>query len=173
MHIFLHNILVRAKEQRGFTLVELMVGMTLTVLLMTAVFGLLFTSLRSWQNGKSHAEIQQAARIATDTIARNVRYAYTVSSSDGKTLRLTTDPAGANTVVFGVDPTTKALCITQGNGTPQPLAGNGMNGQEGTIIIIDNRFSVQGKLVSIIITAQDKTTGATFTCQTSMAALNN
>ncbi|HWR43648.1 PilW family protein [Sporomusa sp.] len=169
------DLIKNIKGQSGFTLIELMIGLGLTVLLMSAIFGLLFTSLRSWQQGKSHVEIHQTVRIAVDTIARQVRYAYTVSSPDGKTLRI---KSAAGIIVFGVDPETKALCITQGSGSPQPFAGNGVNDQEGSIIIIDNpdgtpMFTAQGRLATIKITAKDKTTGATFTCQSAMAVLNH
>ncbi|MGI6091437.1 MAG: hypothetical protein GX348_04630 [Veillonellaceae bacterium] len=71
-------------NQSGITLVELVIGMALTVLLMTAVVSLLSTSLQAWQTGSRKTEVQQTARFALDSVARELRYASNVVVDENK-----------------------------------------------------------------------------------------
>ncbi|MDF2568495.1 MAG: hypothetical protein K0R55_99 [Sporomusa sp.] len=178
-------------DQQGLTLVELMAGLSVFIILMSAIFPLLSTSIKAWQIGRSRVDIQQTARLAVERVAHSVRYAknVTVGDSGGSLILIDGD---SSSVKYSVSPETKALCITLGNGTPQPLAGDGYNKIEGQVIIIPNpngqqRFSVQDvyiqdkngntisivKQVKMIITVRDKKTSIEYTLPASIVALNS
>lgn len=57
----------------GFTLIELVIGMTIAVMLMSAVFGILSVSLTSSRTGKAKVEAQETARTALDAMVREIR----------------------------------------------------------------------------------------------------
>ncbi len=60
-------------SQRGFSLVELMVAITLGFIVVAAVGYLYLGSRQSFRNTESMARIQENARYALDTMARDVR----------------------------------------------------------------------------------------------------
>lgn len=68
-----------AYNQNGFTLVELVIAMALTVILLSAVVSLLATSLKAWQTDSRKVEIQQTARIGLDAISRELKYAQSIT----------------------------------------------------------------------------------------------
>lgn len=63
--------------QQGFTLVELVIGMLLTVLLLAGIGSLLSVTVQSWMSGSSRTEVRQTARYAMDMMVRELRYANT------------------------------------------------------------------------------------------------
>lgn len=177
-------------QQQGLTLVEIVTGLSIIMLLMSAIFPVLTTSLASYQIGRSRAELQQTARLAVERIAHSVRYAQAVSVADSGGSLIVRDGDGSN-IKYSVSSDTKALCIAINGSSPLPYAGNGYSKQEGQFIVVVNpdnqpRFSVQditikdinGQLLSqirqvkIIITLRDKRTGFEYTLQASVTALN-
>lgn len=69
---------MKNKEQ-GFTLIELVVALTLSSLVMTAVSGLLFSGFRSWTFGVEQMDTVQNMRIAMDRITREIRNAVEIT----------------------------------------------------------------------------------------------
>jgi prepilin-type N-terminal cleavage/methylation domain-containing protein len=59
-------------DSRGFTLVEVIVSMAITVIVMAAVFGLLTRGQRSFEREPQIADLQQSARTALDMVSRDV-----------------------------------------------------------------------------------------------------
>lgn len=57
----------------GFILVELVIGITIITILMSALFGLLSVSLISSRIGTAKVEAQETARIAVDAMVREIR----------------------------------------------------------------------------------------------------
>ena len=72
------------KQQAGFTLVELVVGMLLLLLIMGGVVGVLTTFLKQGVQGSDRVDRQQEARWAVDMIAQDVRYATDCYTSAGQ-----------------------------------------------------------------------------------------
>lgn len=178
-------------DQQGLTLVEVLVGLSIFIILMSVIIPMLSTSIKAWQIGRSQVEIQQTARLAVERVTHSVRYAKSVTVADSGGSLILTDGDGSN-VKYSVSPDTKALCITIGNGTPQPLAGDGYEKTEGQVTIVPNsnnqpRFSVQDvhiqdkdgiiisevKQVKMVITVRDKKTSLEYTLQASIVALNS
>jgi prepilin-type N-terminal cleavage/methylation domain-containing protein len=59
-------------RQRGFSLVELMVAMTVTLIVSAAIYGLITSGSNAFQREPELADRQQNARMAMDLIARDV-----------------------------------------------------------------------------------------------------
>ncbi|SMD06549.1 PilW family protein [Sporomusa malonica] len=177
-------------NQQGITLVEIVTGLSIIMIMMSAIVPMLATSLKAYQVGRARADIQQTARLAVERIAHSVRYAKNVSVVNNGGSLILKDGDGSN-VTYNVSSDTKALCIAINGGSPQPFAGDGFSKAEGQIIIVPNPnnqplFNVQDvfirdgngqtlcevKQVKIIITVQDKNTGYKYTLQTSVIASN-
>ncbi len=78
---------MRATDENGFTLVELLMGLAILGLVLGTIYGCFFAGTRSWQRGSERMDHQQNGRIAVDSIVRELRYAnYVEALSDGKEL---------------------------------------------------------------------------------------
>lgn len=171
-------------RQGGFTLVELIIGMLLTVTLMTAVFGLLSTSVQSWLFGGSKMELQQTARHAVDLIARDLYYANSISPITNATmLTLVTEQyLPAKTITYSLSGTSPfILRRDQNDGSgAQPVTGGS------TIVIsitalqftaLATNSSSNIKTVGISLTATDITSSdpnkqQRFQIKTAVTAIN-
>ncbi len=67
----------------GYTLIELLLSLTIVGLLAASVYACFFCGIRSWQLGAARMEHQQNSRIAMDKIVRELRYAGSVEVLDG------------------------------------------------------------------------------------------
>lgn len=65
--------------EQGFTLIELVLALTLSGLLMTALSGLLFSGFRSWTFGVEQMDTIGNMRIAMDRITTEIRNAVEIS----------------------------------------------------------------------------------------------
>lgn len=117
------------KEQRGFTLVEAVVAIGIMGFIMAGLFGLLSSSLQSWQRGRAGLEVQQTVRYAVDFIARDIAFAKTLTVTGGTKLVLTTDKYGVNDqqIEYSVDTTLPPWILYRqvltGGGSRQPMTG--------------------------------------------------
>ncbi|OPL11142.1 MAG: hypothetical protein AVO34_03360 [Firmicutes bacterium ML8_F2] len=66
---------LRKATEKGFTLIEVVVTLTLLGLVLTALYSFYFFGLQSWQRGIDQTEMQQSARIAMDTMIRELQKA--------------------------------------------------------------------------------------------------
>jgi prepilin-type N-terminal cleavage/methylation domain-containing protein len=104
--------------QRGFSLVELLVAMAVTLVVSGAIYGLLTTGGNAFRREPEVADRQQNIRIAMDAIGRDVENAGGGMPLVGQVFSHSDDPAGAT------NPT--------GAGTPY-LNGGGPQGVLGTV----------------------------------------
>ncbi len=65
-------------NQQGFTLIEIIIGFSLTLLLLASVAFLFSVHIPTWLRGQSQVEVQQTARYALDKMTRELRYAERV-----------------------------------------------------------------------------------------------
>jgi len=170
-------------KQQGFTLVELMTGLMLTVLLLAGIFGLLSTSLLSWQFGNSRMEVQHTARYAVDSIVRDLQFAKTITVNSTTKLTLTTEQFGSKTIEYYLDTTSNPYTLRRdqkdGSGG-QPVTGGSMI----NISVTDVQFSTlstnsagQPKTIGITLTATDVSQAdvskrQSFTVTTAVTAVN-
>lgn len=61
--------------QRGYTLVELMAAMVITLFVMAGVYTLMLQNQRTYEQQSQLADAQQAARVAIDLMTREIRMA--------------------------------------------------------------------------------------------------
>jgi len=75
------------RDQRGFTLLELMISMTLLVLMIAMTYSIFATAMQSVPRGEAEAESSARLRGSTDVIARQIRSAvnYPAHSEDDPT----------------------------------------------------------------------------------------
>jgi type II secretory pathway pseudopilin PulG len=158
----------------GFTLVELAIGMTLTIILMSAVFGLLSVSLTSSRIGIAKVEAQETARVAVDAMVREIRNdalditvpaTNTTSSTLSILIADDQDSTKRNTVTFYVASKTlyRKLDKWNGNSGTFPVT-------EGTVT--DLLFKVEHpRTVKISVTVQTAD-DSIFSLETSVAGLN-
>jgi len=71
----------RRPGERGFTLVELLIGLAIVGALLAIAFGGLRVAIRSWQQGEDRAEAHQHVRSVALTLARAMSGAYPYRAS--------------------------------------------------------------------------------------------
>ncbi|HHV87241.1 MAG TPA: hypothetical protein GXX42_15770, partial [Petrimonas sp.] len=102
----------RRFNEGGFTYVELIVGLALAVVVLSAVANLLSGLLLSARAGTDHIELHQATRTAVDTMVRELRYAkqiiYPDAATTGVVDHITFINADGETVTFGLGTTAGA-----------------------------------------------------------------
>lgn len=112
----------RLRDQRGFTLTELLIVIAILGFMMTALFTLQRQGQATYQAGAARVEVQQNARIALDLMMNDIRTATAVTfvggtcnnATDGTTTITVTDQTG----------TAVAYAVT-GAGTNLTLTRNG------------------------------------------------
>jgi prepilin-type N-terminal cleavage/methylation domain-containing protein len=114
-------------DERGFTLVELLVGMLVLVVVMLATLQVLDDSTRISQRDNERAAAIQDAQVGLDRMVRELRHATTVAGS-ATVLMATIQRRGVTTanVIFNCDPANVVAgvrrCTRQvGAGTPEVL----------------------------------------------------
>lgn len=122
------NLSVEKYRRAGFTLVELVVSMGLLVLLLAGVYGLLSISLTSWLQGSSKTEVQQVARQALDSMAREIQFASSITRNSASSITFTTVQAGVSkTINYYLDTTTNPQIIRRNDGTGARALTGGSN----------------------------------------------
>lgn len=99
------------KNQQGLTLVELVVGMTISTIILAAIVGVLSTSVRSHQYNFQEESNIQDARAVLNEVSDQLRYATSISSPP---------PGGsANTITYRLHDDANDRRITQGTDADQ------------------------------------------------------
>lgn len=76
---------MRSTKQRGFTLVEVVLALTIVATVLVVMFGSLRVGLAAWQRGDERAEILDRARSITQIVTRAVGTAYPyLTSAQGR-----------------------------------------------------------------------------------------
>jgi general secretion pathway protein J len=73
----------RRRDERGFTLVELLIALAIVGALLAIAFGGLRVAMASWRQGEDRAEAHQHVRSVALTLARAVSAAYPYRGSRG------------------------------------------------------------------------------------------
>lgn len=152
-------------NQQGFTLAELILGMSLTVLLLSGIGTLLSVNIQSWLNGSSRTEVQQTARYAMDMMVRELRYAKNFTSESAYSNKYSvlfndTSTPAPNKYRYYLQTTNHILYRepVSPDGTPQPVTGANVNGSTNVVINTNNEtlFEVlDNNTVVITLTATD------------------
>jgi type II secretory pathway pseudopilin PulG len=87
--------------QHGLTLIELIIGITLMLLVLHCTVDLFSGSIKVWIYCKNQSHIQQTARIAMDTIVREIRYARQITFKNTSSLIITKKNGEIKTLQLG------------------------------------------------------------------------
>jgi len=109
----------RVAPDYGFSLLEVLVAMTVLALMMSFMFALVGNSLRSWESGVRQIEAVQAARVGLDRIASELQFAM----SQRELAAPLTGGATARTNVIPF----KAVVPTGTESAPVPGDGGGVS----------------------------------------------
>lgn len=113
--------------EQGITLLELLISMSLIVFLLSGMLNLFFVQLKSWGFGKNRTSTQQVARIAVESIMREIRYGKEITLSGVQSLKITKINGEINTVKLGEGLHDKTLYMTIDNRNAIPSGGIGSN----------------------------------------------
>jgi len=91
------------RQDRGFSLVELMVAMTVTLIVSAAIYGLLTSGSNAFRREPELADRQQNIRVAMDLVARDVFNAGAGLPSFSQVFTLADPPTGACTGSEGLN----------------------------------------------------------------------
>ena len=80
------------RAEGGFTLVEVMVATTLMIVVLGVVFSVYIGQQRNFIIGNSYLDIHQSARIAMDSMAKDLRWTKELVSSKGGYTTATSSP---------------------------------------------------------------------------------
>jgi len=110
-------------DERGFSLVEMMVTMVIMIVVLFALYSIFDMSLRIYAFGSNKAEAMESARLGVEKMEREIRgaYKYDSSASQNHLFFTTASP----TTALAVPPTTVTQ-LTFGNDMGAPGAGNGI-----------------------------------------------
>ena len=108
------------RNEKGLTLIELIITLLIVSLLLGSIYGILQGTLRVWLHGSEKIDIQQNARIAMNTLESEIKRADRVNSNSTSTsLNLTIDGQLVRYHLSG----TQLLRATSGGGN-NPVAYN-------------------------------------------------
>lgn len=91
----------------GFTLIEILVSMSLLTVVMAAIFAFLWGASNYLQTGQNTADVTENARLGLNRITRELQQASTVEVADTSQVSFTVNfGAGDETVTYGFTPGT-------------------------------------------------------------------
>lgn len=148
-------------NKNGMTLIELVIGMALTTLLMAVIASNLATALNVWKAGKNRSEVESTARLAIDSITREIRYANKLQLNSKSSITITKNNSTTNktqekiTFRYGSSDSRTIYKITD-----KTTSGGGIGTNPLTPAIIKNlefeyEPTVDRNTVSIVIQATD------------------
>ncbi|NLV32351.1 MAG: prepilin-type N-terminal cleavage/methylation domain-containing protein [Acidobacteria bacterium] len=89
------------RTESGFTLLELIVALTLVALMAAALWAAFSISLRSWSTGTARIEAGQAHRYLLDTTRKQIASAYPLQAQATGTQSTGPQPAAPSPVFYG------------------------------------------------------------------------
>lgn len=124
------------REEKGFTLVEIMVTMMIMIVVLFALYGIFDMGLRVFSVGNDKVEAVENARMGLEKMEREIRQAYPYNKTNADPSDDYLFPAGgftSNSITFGndldgdytVDPATEQITYSLSGGSPATLLRNG------------------------------------------------
>ena len=156
--------------QNGFTLLELLIGMTLTILLLSGMLSLFKANLTIYVAEKSRTSIQQTVRLAVDKVMREIRYAQNISIHSAQSLSITKVSGEINTFQLGGGLHTNTLYVIIDKTKVVPAGGTSTNPITENVVTnlmftpYPDHSNIQAITISLEVT--DPNTGQKCTTQT-------
>lgn len=103
------------KNNKGFTITEIMIGMSIMLLVMGAALTIYNMSQVSWTEGNAQTGIQRDASIAMEKMIRGISGIYGIMDAKAVNTPNVTPPNIDNTIVFtGVDNVNRSFYLSNG-----------------------------------------------------------
>jgi len=158
------------RSEQGFTLLEVMIGISLMMVLLPGMLNLFSTSINIWNIENNHTNMQQSVRIAVDKIIRNIRIAQGINLNHPQSLTVTKLNGETNTFQLGGGLHEKTLYMIIDKTQAIPLGGISTNPLTENVVT-DLVFapypdSANIQAVTITLEVTDNSTGEKQTIQT-------
>lgn len=143
------NIYKLFKNQRGLSLVELLIALSILVLVLGLAFSFFFFSTKSFQAGSNQSNVQQNLRIASDFIHKEARHAIELQLLDSSFV-----PTEGYEYIFVEDSSIKHGKFANGNFVKVNKSDHIIDsaGLEFTVKKLDNGSNI----LEFVIKAKDK-----------------
>jgi len=149
--------------QQGFTLVELMIGIALTLLILTSVLKILASHLTIWTLEKNQTHLQQTARIAVDKIMEDIRYAQEVHLNGSSSLTITKLNGELTTFQLGTGLHDRTLYMIVDKRNALPVGGMSRNpiteNLVTSLLFVPYSLTTHIEAMAITIEVTDQATG--------------
>lgn len=145
----------KRKNQAGFSLVELMIAVAVLGLLMAAAFGVLSTSIRSYQNTADQGANVQLSRNAMNEISNEIRNATSVTVVSAESINYTSpvDVVPVNTPNRSIALNSNSITITYKNAAGNTVSTKNIGqGRINSFQIV--RDATQSRIFTISISFQ-------------------
>ncbi len=109
-----------ARRRRGFTLVEVLIGATMSTMILAGVLSTFLFLGRSGVNVQNYNDMEAQARKALEYFAEDVRQASAIVWTDNKTLTLTVN---LSSIIYSFSATDKTFYRRDAVGTKALLTG--------------------------------------------------
>lgn len=114
------------QNKKGFTLIELILYISLTSIVLLSVSAFLIASLQARAKNRTIAEVEQAGEQVIQLITQTIRNSSAINSpaigTSAASLSLNTSVSASNPTVF--DLASGVIRITEGSGDPAPLTNS-------------------------------------------------
>ncbi|MEL7567492.1 MAG: prepilin-type N-terminal cleavage/methylation domain-containing protein [Dehalobacterium sp.] len=112
------------KNDNGFTLLEVVIAMSLLSIVLLAGNQLLFSGLKSWIHGEEQIDVVQNMRVGMDLMTREIRSATGVKTANSNYIIITMTKTDLSTVdvCYQYDSINKELERKEGSSSPQPVS---------------------------------------------------
>ncbi|MCL6449092.1 MAG: prepilin-type N-terminal cleavage/methylation domain-containing protein [Armatimonadetes bacterium] len=107
--------------QSGFTLIELVVAVSLFTLVIGAALSLYQQGVLAWQRGEKGVDVQENLRLGLDRMSRELRTATALQAANGNLITFKTAYDNNKTVSYYYD-AAKGQLMRKVNGGSNPLA---------------------------------------------------
>jgi type II secretory pathway pseudopilin PulG len=87
-------------HEKGFTLIEIVIALTLFIIILGGVSAILFSGLDSWTRGEEQIDVVQNMRIGLDKMVREIREAVDITSSGDTYIQFTVPIVDDNSLDF-------------------------------------------------------------------------
>jgi len=156
------------RNNKGFSLVELLVSISLMILIFNIIMNMFFFMMRVWYNDNRMIELQQEARFSVDSIVRDIAYAKSFQIYSNR-FELVTDVDNQQNVkiVYQLSNNVSQCRLMRDN---QPVTGETIIGK---ISIVSLSFeALSPKTVLIKMNIIDTETKQTFSIDTAVTILD-
>jgi len=161
MKNFIARIFSKAKRNRGYTLLEVVVYVGVLSVAVLAIFSILFSITRAFVEARIYNEVEISGTAAMERITREIRTAISVDdgnsvfdSHPGLLQLNTTDEAGTEkTIQFYFDDANDAINLDDDGTDKGPLTGSGV---EITNLVFRKWVNTKSTLVKIEMTVRSK-----------------